>query len=191
MALFEEESLTKPEPPRRVEQPFALHFWSPRLGFGDPHNPRCDSDVRVAHLQSRRSGSKHRHHPLFVVHRHVRGQGHVPAPWRLDTSSTSQLRQYSQVVKTREVPSPSLRRFRRTAAEEEGSDTAPLLDKAGSYPSSPERSARWSSGERVGMGEKGGYEPLSRSHRRCDWRRSARSGATAERVDDVNALRES
>ena len=70
-------------------------------------------------------------------------------------------------MKTREDLASLRSDFERTAAEEEGSDTAPLLDKAGSYPSIQKTIGAVELGGRVGMGEKGGCLALESESPTC------------------------
>ena len=128
---------------------------------------------------------EHRHHPR--LHRHVRDRSRTSR--RLDTPSTSSLRGVPSGEDQR-GPRVAAVRFRANRAEEEGSDTAPLLDKAGSYPSSPERSARWSSGEGLGWREGGIRAPRMESPTGGELRADTRGGDVGH-SDDVNALRES
>ena len=157
MALFEEESLTKPEYYSRVLNNPVPYFLVSSLGFGVILTTL--GVIQTCGSLTFKAAGQVRNIAIILVSIAMFG----------DRVTYQQAFGYAinrvgfavyQVVKTREDLASLRSDFERTAAEEEGSDTAPLLDKAGSYPSSPERSARWSSGGGVGMGEKGGYEPL-------------------------------
>ena len=161
IALFEEESLTKPEHYSRVSNNPVPYFLVSSLGFGVILTTL--GVIQTCGSLTFKAAGQVRNIAIIVVSIAMFG----------DRVTYQQAIGYAinlvgfavyQVVKTREDLASLQRDFERTAAEEEGRDTAPLLDKAGSplgaYPSSPDRSARWSSGGGGGMGEKGGYAPL-------------------------------